>query len=89
MPLPRDYAITVGPNTREQFAQVKWRRWLPGLGVKAALPEDLPQEIAGWGWSLCNGKFWGEGPGIEADPRGLRVISPSEKMCHHAGEIGV
>ena len=32
--LHRDYDITVVPNTREQFEQKKWRRWLAGLGVK-------------------------------------------------------
>ena len=86
--LHRDYDITVVPNTREQFGQVQWRRWLASLGVKAALLEDLPQELSGWGLSLCNGKFWGEGLGIEAHRRGLRIIWSSEMMWHHAGGIG-
>ena len=85
--LHREYDITVVPNTREQFEQVKWRRWLAGLGVKAALLEDLPPKLSGWGLSLCNGKFWGEGLGIEAHRRGLRIVWSSEMMWHHPGEI--
>ena len=52
----------------------QWRRWLAGLGVKAAFLEDLPQKLSGWGLSLCNGKFWGEGMGLEAHRRGLRIV---------------
>jgi len=50
--LHRDYDIPVGPNTREQFEQRKWRRWLAGLRVKAALLEDLRKKLSGWGLSL-------------------------------------
>jgi glycosyltransferase involved in cell wall biosynthesis len=85
--LHRDYDVTVVPNTREQFGQVHWRRWLADLGVKAVLLEDLPQKLSGWGLSLCNGKFWGEGLGLEAHRRGLRIAWSSEMMWHHAGEI--
>ena len=61
----RDYDITVVPLTREQFGQMKWLRWLAGLGLKAGWLEDLPQNLSGWGLSLCIWKFWGEGQGIE------------------------
>jgi len=50
--LHRDCDLTVVPNTREQFEQLKWRRWLAGLRVKAALLEDLRKKLSGWGLSL-------------------------------------
>jgi hypothetical protein len=85
--LHREYEITVVPNTRAQLAQRDWGRWLRELGVRAALLEDLPQKLSGWALSLCNGRFWGEGLGVEARRRGLRIAWSSEMMWHHAGEL--
>ena len=80
------YDITVVPNTREQLGQADWRAWLAGLGVRAALLEELPEKLSGWAVSLCNGAFWTDGIGPEARRRGLKVAWSSEMMWHHPGE---
>ena len=82
-----DYRLTVVPNSREQLAQTHWREWLRQLGVRAALLEELPGRLHGWGLSLCNGHFWGEGVGVEARRRGLKIAWSNEMMWHHPAEI--
>src|ERR1043166_1241811 len=85
--LHRDFDITVVPNTREQLLQLRWRRFLKNLGVKAALLSDLPKKLRGTALSLCNGKFFTDGIACEAKCRGLRIVWSSEMMWHHPGEI--
>ena len=85
--LHQDYDITVVPNVRVQLEQAHWRAWLRELGVKAAVLEDLPHKLSGWGLSLCNGAFWGEGVGVEAHRRGLKIAWSNEMMWHHPAEI--
>ena len=82
-----EYDITVVPNARVQLEQAHWRAWLRELGVKAAVLEDLPRKLSGWGLSLCNGAFWGEGVGVEARRRGLKIAWSNEMMWHHPAEI--
>ena len=81
-----EYAMTVVPNSREQWEQPYWREWLHGLGIKTALLEELPSKLEGWGVSLCNGEFWGGGIAARARKRGLKIAWSSEMMWHHGGE---
>ena len=52
--LANDYDWTCVPNTAEQYADVKVRRWLARRGIKAARWEELPQRLDGWGLCICN-----------------------------------
>src|SRR4051812_37354973 len=85
--LHRDFDITVVPNRREQLLQLRWRKFLKELGVKAALLAELPRKLRGTALSLCNGEFFAGGIVGEARARGLRIVWSSEMMWHHPGEI--
>ena len=69
--LPRSHRVTraalstCGRPKANSIYQFKWRTWLVGSGVKAALLADSLQKLSGWGLSLCNGKCRGEGLDIE------------------------
>lgn len=86
--LANEYDWTCVPNTEEQYADVKVRRWLSRWGIKAARWEDLPRRLDGWGLCICNTWWLLEGRAVEARQRGLRLIWSSEMMWHHMAELG-
>lgn len=85
--LAGEYDITVIPNDAGYYADPLWLDFLAGLGVKTALPEDLPEQCEGWAISLCNGLFFKNGMLGACLRRGLRVIWSSEMMWHFYGEL--
>ena len=86
--LAGEYDLTVVPNSRERFAQGNWVEFLKRFGARAAMLDDLPRRLKGWGLSLCNGAFFSDGIAAQAKARGLRLAWSSEMMWHHASEQG-
>ena len=82
-----DFAWTLVPNDPGVLEDAGMRRWLEGLGVRAARWEDLPGRLEGTGLGICNSWWLTHGRAIEARGRGLRLVWGNEMMWHHAAEL--
>jgi len=85
--LHRHCRITVVPNEARHLRNQTWTRFLDGLGIRYALLDALPSQLAGFALSLSNQCFFTHRIAHRARERGLTIIWSSEMMWHHQGEL--
>ena len=86
--LAAEWSVTVVPNDACQLEEVKWRRYVEGLGARCCLLEELPERMEGWALCLCNHAFLDRGILGAARRRGLRIAWSNEMMWHFPVERG-
>ena len=85
--LHREYSFTVIPNDAYRLRQKVWTRFMDRLGIRYALRRELPKRLEGFGFALCNARFFTDGLVEDAKKRGLRIIWSSEMAWHFDGEL--
>lgn len=81
------FQITLVPNSEELLNETIWTRFLDKLGIRYCAFDALPAKLKGWGFSLCNSRFFSEKIAHRAKERGLKIVWSSEMMWHHDGEL--
>jgi glycosyltransferase involved in cell wall biosynthesis len=76
------------PNEKEELGEPEWAPVLDKLGIITSAFESLPQQLQGWGLSMCNFEFLMSPKWAEARRRGLKMAWSNEMMWTHPSELG-
>ena len=87
--LHRRFPIVLVPNEATELDDPVWTTILRASGVQSSAYEDLPQQLQGWGLSLCNFDFLMSPRWAEVRRRGLKMAWSNEMMWTHPKELGV